>query len=162
MARMAKYQVIIGRAEEIDIVGVALGVPAKIDTGAYRSSIHATSAKVVTVDGVKTLRYCILGHKNAVIKRDLETTEFSEVGVTSSNGQSEVRYEIKLRIKLANKVFKTSFSLSERSNTLYPILVGRTALANRYLVDAARTSIKVDSLLKNFGHKPADFEEGMD
>ena len=159
---MAKYQVIIGRAEEIDIVGVALGVPAKIDTGAYRSAIHVNSVKVVTVDGVKTLKFSILGHKNAVIKRDLETTEFSEVEVTSSNGQSEKRYEVKLRIKLASKIFKTSFSLSERPNTLYPVLIGRTALAHRFLIDAARSSVKVDKLLKNFGHMPADFEEGMD
>ncbi len=159
---MAKYQVIIGRAEEIDLVGVALGVPAKIDTGAYRSAIHASDVRVVVVDGVKTLKFSVLGHKNAVIKRDLESTEFSEVEVTSSNGQSEERYEVKLRIKLANKVFKTSFSLSDRSKTLYPILVGRTALGGRYLVDSARTSIKVDSLLKNFGQRPGDFEEGMD
>ena len=159
---MAKFQVIIGRAEEVDLVGVALGVPAKIDTGAYRSAIHASGIKVVSVDGVKTLKFSILGHKNAVIKRDLESTDFSEVEVTSSNGQTEKRYEVKLRIKLANKVFRTSFSLSDRGKTLYPILIGRTALAGRYLVDSAKTSIKVDSLLKNFGQKPGEFEEGMD
>lgn len=159
---MAKYQVIIGRAEEVDIVGVALGVPAKIDTGAYRSSIHASDIKVVTVNGVKTLKFSILGHQNAVIKRPLETDEFSEVEVTSSNGQSETRYEVKLKIKLANKVFKTSFSLSERENTLFPILIGRTALVRRFLVDVARTSVRIDGMLKSFSRLPSDFEEGMD
>jgi len=44
---MAKYVTIIGRAEEIDIVGTALGIPAKVDTGAYRSSIHASDIKIV-------------------------------------------------------------------------------------------------------------------
>ena len=159
---MANYQVIIGRAEEVDIVGVALAVPAKIDTGAYRSSIHAGGIKIVDVNGVKTLRYSILGHKNAIIKRDLETTDFSEVEVTSSNGLSEVRYEVKLKIKLANKLFKTSFSLTSRENTLFPILIGRTALQRRYLVDVTKTSVRLDRLLKTFGVKPNDFEEGMD
>lgn len=159
---MAKYQVIIGRAEEVDIVGVALGVPAKIDTGAYRSSIHAGNVKVIDVDGVKTLRYSILGHRNAVIRRDLETTDFSEVEVKSSNGLKETRYEVKLKIKLANKLFTTSFSLTERTTNLYPILIGRTALLRRYLVDVAKSSVRVDKLLTSFGVEPSDFEEGMD
>lgn len=159
---MANYQVIIGRAEEIDIVGVALGVPAKIDSGAYRSCIHASGIKVVTVDGVKTLRFSILGHKNAVIKRELESTDFSEVFVKSSNGLAETRYEVKLKIKLANKVFKTSFSLTDRENNLYPILIGRTALQRRYLVDVTKSNIKIDKLLTPFGIRLADFdEEGM-
>ncbi len=67
-----------------------------------------------------------------------------------------------LKIKLANKLFKTSFSLAERGNTLFPVLVGRTALRNRYLVDVNKSSVKTEKLLKNFGHKPTDFEEGMD
>ncbi len=148
---MAKYQVIIGRAEEIDIVGVALGVPSKIDTGAYRSSIQASGIRVAQIEGVPTLKFSILGHKNAVIKRDMETTEFDEVLVRSSNGHEETRYEVKLKIKLANKVFKTSFTLADRSKNIFPILIGRAALNRRFIVDTVKNSVKIDDLLMTFG-----------
>ena len=159
---MARYVTIIGRSEEIDIVQVALSVPAKVDTGAYRSSIHAGDIKVVDKNGQKVLRFSILGHKNAVIKRDIESTDFHEVAVRSSNGQAEKRYEVKLKIKLANKVFKTSFSLSDRANNLYPVLIGRTALNNRFIVDVSKSAVKVERMLKAVNIKPSDFEEGMD
>lgn len=159
---MAKYQVIIGRSEEIDVVGTSLGVPAKIDTGAYRSSIHATNIKKRVVEGKEVLTFSLFGHKNAPIKRDLQSSDFNEVTVRSSNGQTEVRYEVKLKIKLANKIFTTSFSLSDRSNNLYPVLIGRTALSTRFLVDVAKTSLKIEQLLRSFSVTPKDFEEGMD
>ena len=63
---------------------------------------------------------------------------------------------------MANKIFKTSFSLTDRSNTIYPVLVGRTALKTRYIVDVNRSAVRLDPLLKNFGWKPVDFGEELD
>lgn len=154
---MAKYQVIIGRAEEIDIVGVALGVPAKIDTGAYSSSIHATKIKVVTIDGKKVLKYSIFGHKNAPITRDLTADTFGTVEVRSSNGHAQDRYWVKLKVKIANKVFFAVFTLTERSENVFPVLIGRSALSKRFIVDSSRSGVKMEPLLNSFG-LPLEFE----
>jgi hypothetical protein len=157
---MAKYLVIIGRAEYIDIVDTAIGVPAKIDTGAFRSAIHAKNIKVKKKDGVEVLTCDLLGHKCSPIVRKFETENFSTVTITNSFGQDEKRYEINLKVKMGPKIFKTSFTLADRSNNLFPILVGRKMLKNRYLVDVSKATVDRIRLKKEFGIKaPLDAED---
>ncbi len=159
---MAKYQVIIGRAEEVDIVGTVLDVPAKIDTGAFRSSIHATNIREATVDGKKVLKFAILGHRCAPVKYDITTERYENIVVRSSNGEESDRYEVSLKIKIGPKIFMASFSLYDRSNNVFPILIGREALKYRFLVDAAKTSVARMKLSKEFGlelDSPEDFED---
>lgn len=160
---MQRYTVIIGRAEGVDIVNTALGVPAKIDSGAFRSSVHATNIKVTGKGDQRVLKCKLLGHPCSPVQRDFETTNFDEVIVRSSNGQEETRYEVTLRVKLGNKVFNTSFSLADRSGNLFPILIGRKALKNRFLVDVAKSNVNRQRLLKDFGvHAPRDEEDMED
>lgn len=157
---MQRYTVIIGRADGVDIVNTALDVPAKIDTGAFRSSVHATNIKVVSKDGQRVLKCKLLGHPCSPVPRDFETSQFDEVIVRSSNGHEETRYEVTLRVKLGNKVFNTSFSLADRSGNLFPVLVGRKALKNRFFVDVAKSNVNRQRLLKDFGvNMPRDEED---
>lgn len=149
---MAKYQVIIGRSEYVDFVGVSLGVPAKIDTGAFRSAVHATNIKEVTdKDGNTVLRFNLFGHKCAPIKRPVEVSRYDKLAIKSSNGKVENRYEVTLKIKVGPKVFNTSFTLANRKNTVFPVLIGRKALSGRFVVDTAKSSIKRQKLLQDFG-----------
>lgn len=159
---MSKYQIIIGRAEQIDFIGAAFGVPAKIDSGAYRSSVHATSVKEVTKNGEKVLKFSLFGHPCVPLPRPLETTRFTTMPVRSSNGKTETRYEVTLKIKVGSKVFNTSFTLADRSNNVYPILIGRKALKNRFMVDVSRSSVKRMELKKHFGILTPEDEEDLE
>jgi len=159
---MTAYPAIIGRAENIDIVGVALGVPAKIDTGAFRSAIHAQKIKVVKRDGVETLTCELLGHPVSPVPRPFETTEFSELPVKNSTGDVDLRYEVKIKIKIGPKIFLTSFSLSDRSNNIYPVLIGRKALKERFLVDVGKSSINRLELKRLKGVTSAEDEEDLE
>lgn len=158
---MARYVTVISRDEPIDIVDTALGVPAKIDTGAFRSSIHATDIKISRPkDGPAVLRCKLLGHPCSAVPRPFETTRFNTVQVRSSNGQEETRYEVTLRIKMGKKLFNTSFTLADRSHNLYPILVGRHALKHRFLVNVSSSNVNRQGLLKDFGiTSPRDDED---
>ena len=158
---MAKYQIIIGRAENIDFVGVSLGVPAKVDTGAFRSSVHASDIKEVkNKDGEKVLRFNLFGHPCAAVKRPMEVARYDKLDVKSSNGKVETRYEVTLKIKVGPKVFNTSFTLADRSNNVYPVLIGRKALKNRFMVDSAKATVNRLELKRNFGiHGPEDEED---
>jgi hypothetical protein len=148
---MNRFQIVIGRSENLDIVDIALGVPAKIDTGAFRSSIHACDIKVSQKEGKQTLTCKLLGHPCSPVGRPFTTTEFDKVVITNSFGQEEERYEVILKVKLGPKIFKTSFTLADRSNNLFPILAGRTLLKNRYLIDVAKSSVDRARLKKTFG-----------
>jgi hypothetical protein len=148
---MSKYQVVIGRAEPIDIVGVALAVPAKVDTGAFRSSIHVSKAKVVKHGGKEVLQFDILGHKCAPVPRTITVDTFDQLKVRSSNGSLSKRYVVTLKVKVGPKVFNTSFTLADRSDNVFPILIGRDALSGRFIVDSAKANVTRHKLAKEYG-----------
>ena len=154
---------IIGRAESMDFVDYGiLNIPAKTDTGAYRSSVHASS---ITLNDDNTLSFSLLeGHPACT--QDIEritTARFSKITVTNSFGNSEERYEVKLRVRLGSKTLLASFSLADRKNNVYPILIGRRLLNHDFLVDPAKTGINKRKLKNQFGIElPLDEEEGKD
>lgn len=138
---MTRFQVIVGRTEDIEFVGLDAKVPAKIDTGAYRSSVHCSRIELKKVDGVEVLHATLFGHPCAPEKKEVEFKQFHRVVVTNSFGKQEERFAVKMRVKLGPKVFTSSFTLANRENTLMPVLLGRKLLKNRFIVDVARSSV---------------------
>jgi hypothetical protein len=159
---MATFQVVIGRLEKIDVDGIASDIPAKVDTGAYRSAIHATDIKVEKVDGELQLSCKLLGHPVAPEPKDFITKEFGQVNVRNSFGHEEDRYEVTLKVKVGPKKFKTSFTLADRSSNVFPVLIGRKLLRKRFLVDVDRTNVDRKKILKeviNDAHIDKEKEE---
>lgn len=159
---MASYPVIIGRSEVLEIVDKGDGIPAKIDTGAYRSAIHSSNIRVVTKkDGTKILKATVLGHPVYKESFDMEFTSFEKVVVTNSFGQQEPRYEVRIRVKLGPKVVSTLFTLADRSKNFFPILVGRKLLKRRFIVDVSNSGlVNRTEIKKSFkGLLPDDFVE---
>ena len=154
------HKVVIGRSELLSFVDAdAPRVPAKTDTGAYRSAVHASNISVV--DGV--LRFELLGGHPVcgTLSKQLETEDFTQVTVANSFGHEEQRYEVKLKVKLGPKIFHTRFTLADRSKKIYPVLLGRKLLNHRFLVDSAETSLDRITLKKQYGIDfPDNKEEG--
>ncbi len=131
-----KPKTIIGRAERVDFPkGKVLGVPAKIDTGAYRSSVWATN--VYEKDG--QLYFTLLGPESEFYSgEELRTDEYELVDVENSFGHVEQRYSIMASIRLAGRRVRTNITLSDRKNKTYPILIGRKLLRGKFIVDVSR------------------------
>ncbi len=138
---MTRFQVIIGRTEDVDFVGVADKIPSKIDTGAYRSSVHCTQTQLITKNGHPVLVATLFGHPCAPEQKVVEFKAFQKVLVTNSFGKQEERYAVKMRVKLGPKVFSSSFTLANRENTLMPVLIGRKLLKNRFVVDVSKNGV---------------------
>lgn len=114
------------------------GIAAKIDTGARTSALHATHIELAERDGVTVARFNIdLGHGSETAL--CETRAVSYRRIVSSNGQGEQRLIVTTRIELGGQAFDAEFSLTDRSDMIHPVLIGRTALQKRFLVDPART-----------------------
>lgn len=129
---------IIGRAEKADLVDMGLTkVPVKIDTGADASSIWAHATEVrdnklhVIFFGKESEFYT--GEEHVFLPQDFTVTR-----VANSFGQREIRYKIKLRIKIKKRTINGTFTLSDRSTKLYPILIGRSLLRKKFLVDVSK------------------------
>lgn len=145
---MKNHSAIIGRFEHIDLVGRLEAIPAKIDTGAYRSSIHASKIRITTKKGKQILQFNILGHPAYSKSVPAETSVFRLRDVRSSNGQVATRYEVSLKLQLGGKTFITPFTLTDRASNVFPILIGRKALNKRFIIDSDQTGINRNELRK--------------
>lgn len=161
MAEQARFPMIIGRAELISFPDSDLiFVPAKVDTGAYRSAIHAANIHVKQTPSGDVLAFDLLeGHMCAPKTVHLEASEFARVAVENSFGHREDRYEVRLRVKIGPKVFLTGFTLADRSKKIYPVLLGRKFLRRRFLVDVNNTSIDRTALKERYNIQLPDDEE---
>lgn len=128
-----------------------LSIPAKVDTGAYRSAIHANNIHLRQTDNGAILAFDLMGdHVCSSGAVHLETHEFRQVSVENSFGHREDRFEVMLKVKVGPKVFRTGFTLANRTKKIYPILLGRTFLRGRFLVDVGKSSIDRLELKERF------------
>jgi len=134
---------IIGRKEKISLPDLELDlVWAKVDTGAYTSSIHAEHIHVEENEGRRTLKFQVLleGHK-AFTGKIVTFEQFKEKKVKNSFGHAEVRYLIVTTIVIASERYQAEFTLSDRSSMKNAVLLGRKILKSRFLVDVTRTNL---------------------
>jgi hypothetical protein len=135
----------VGRRELVDFPQFELwGVEAKVDTGAFTGALHCSDIHVdALADGRPVLRVLLLDDEHPQFNgRPLEFTDFSLRDIKSSNGEVQERYVIRTVIRLFGEDFDTEFSLSDRSDMRYPVLIGRLLLRRgRFVVDVARRNL---------------------
>ena len=124
---------IIGSTTHVDFGKRAVGVPAKIDTGADSSAVWATKIRV-DKDGV--LRFALFGegspyYNGKIFKR----TDYMVAKVRSSSGHEQIRYRTHFTVTVKGRRIRALFNLSDRSVNLYPVLIGRRTIAGKFLVD---------------------------
>jgi hypothetical protein len=130
----------IGRREFIDFPDLGLtGIEAKIDTGAYTSSIHCHDIRILASGHQRMVQFRLLdpGHP-AYEQRIHELPVVKQKIVRSSSGDEENRAIVRTRIRIGGHVYLTDLSLTDRSGMEYPVLLGRKALRKRFVVDVAK------------------------
>lgn len=121
-----------------------LHIRAKVDTGARTSSLHATDIELFERGGEEWARFkidAVEDHHQIV-----EAPRVAHRMITSSNGESQERLIIKTELAMGTQIFRAEFSLADRSDMLFPMLIGRTALRRRFLVDSAKSFLLPDPL----------------
>ena len=132
-------KIVIGRRELAWLPDFGLAeVKAKVDTGAYTSSIHVSSCQ--EENGV--LKVVFLDDKHAAFTgREMSFKQFRTKRVKSSTGQVQERFFVFGSIQIAGQQFETEFSLTMRQGMRYPILLGRKVLNKRFVVDTSKKYI---------------------
>lgn len=111
---------------------------AKVDTGAYQSSVHATDIREVEEDGMMFLEFSLFdGHGKTAYHKTLQcrVAEYEKTTVKNSFGIQQTRYVIKTRIAINGRMMKTGITLADRKDMVAPVLLGRRFLRGRYLVN---------------------------
>ena len=139
---MKKTYPVAGWREVVGLPDLGIDcIAAKIDTGARTSSLHAVDIELFERGGEEWARFYIdvgSGHRSL----QCEAPRVEHRTITSSNGQAEERLIIKTDIRIGEETFRAEFSLADRSDMVFPVLVGRTALRKRFLVDSARSYLQ--------------------
>lgn len=124
---------LIGRREFVDfpLLGV-FNIEAKIDTGAYTSSIHCEEIFIKT-ENEKPVLYFIVVNDDHKMQR---FEDFFQKKIKNSFGEMEERYIIKTVVKIGKKKIWSTVSLSDRGNMRYPVLIGRRLVKGKFIIDA--------------------------
>jgi hypothetical protein len=139
-AKLKKEKRTIGRKERIHFAEYGLkNLIAKIDTGAYSSSLHCHITGIITREGVEYIKFVPLVYKNKVKNAPEIMAKVSKKKlVKSSSGHVEERYFVKLEVQMNGHVVRTEFSLTDRSTMRHTILLGRKFLKGNYVVDVSK------------------------
>lgn len=122
---------VIGRLEYVRIPassGASPQVTAKIDTGAYNSSIHAEDIHIKN-----DILHC------RIMGESYEFDSFLIKKVKSSNGTYQERYLVDLSIFIGKQAYDIKVTLADRLVMRREMLIGRKFLRkNKFIVNAGK------------------------
>lgn len=143
MTQIDQKKTVVGWREMVSLPDLsAQRIPAKIDTGARTSSLHATDIERFDRDGHRWIRFQLDVGGGQSEPVTVEVPHADRRTVTSSNGEAQERYIIKTDLQIGSERFAAEFSLADRSDMKFPILIGRTALRRRFLVNSGRSYLQ--------------------
>jgi hypothetical protein len=132
----------LGWRERLSLPGLGIAMlKAKLDTGARSCSLHVDSLDVFERDAATWLRFGVCTGRSRLHPRQCEAPALDRRVVTDTGGRRTERWFIRSEIQLAGHRFLAEISLSDRQHMLFPMLLGRTALQGRFLVDPAQSYV---------------------
>lgn len=132
----------IGWKETVDLPDLGLyDVPAKVDTGARTSVLHCSHIQLIKKGRKQFVEFRPLDER---CQPQADTYVFpfhSERKIKNSFGQEENRYIISTTVTLFDELHPIEISLRDRSGMEFPMLLGRTFIRKKFVVDVSRSNL---------------------
>jgi hypothetical protein len=115
-------------------------IKCKVDTGARTSALHAYYLETYHRDGMRRVRFGMhpLQQRTDVI-RVCDAEIHDERMVSDSGGHRERRLVIRTTVILGADRWPVEITLTARDTMRFRMLLGRTAIRRRFVVDPARS-----------------------
>jgi len=136
-----------GWLEKIKIQPWNVEAKAKLDTGALTSSMHAEDVNVIERDGKKWVKFTVNLEDTETgerVEKRIERPLFREFTVKGAGGRDE-RPVVLMNVCIGDTIYQEQFSLRDRGNMLYPILLGRRTIQHLGPIDVTRTFVTESS-----------------
>ena len=117
-------------------LGISM-LKAKLDTGARSSSLHVDALESFRRDDVTWLRFTMHTSRRQPADVCCEVPALDRRTVTDTGGRRTERWFIRTQVQLAGQCFSIDINLTDRRHMLFPLLLGRSALTGRFVVDTA-------------------------
>ncbi|MGE0213659.1 MAG: ATP-dependent zinc protease [Parvibaculaceae bacterium] len=133
---------LVGWREYVSLPELGLGpVKAKIDTGALWCALHAEE---IEIEGERVrFRVSVPGRRFRCAAHIVDRKR-----IRSSSGHSEERLVIETVVALGPHRFPAKITLTDRTDMLAPMLLGRDSIGGRFLVDPGRALVLTGSKKK--------------
>lgn len=140
---------VYGWREKILIDGIEGVIYAKLDTGAYTSSIHAEETELFERDGKKWVRFIVTEPRKKDSPRvRVEAPLVRIARIKVPGGESETREVVRLAFKIGERKLRGDFTLNNRSNMLSAVLIGRTTIRELGWIDPSRTNLADKKIMR--------------
>lgn len=131
---------ILGWREWVSLPDLGISqLKAKVDTGARSSSLHAFDIHTFDREGKLWVKFKVhpQQHDNTeTVSCETPVKDYRQV--TDSGGHRSMRYVIETTLALGDRSFPIEMTLADRSDMLFRMLIGRTAM-DHYIVDPSRS-----------------------
>ncbi|MGB5855750.1 MAG: ATP-dependent zinc protease [Oceanisphaera sp.] len=135
-------KLVVGETENVWLDIVNDSFPARIDTGATTSSLSAQDITIFERDGKPWVSFN-MAHEGVDEKLQVETRLVRYVRIRQASADSvERRPVVELNMRLGRLSEKTEFTLTDRSQMTYSVLLGREFLKDIAVVDIARQNVQ--------------------
>lgn len=129
---------IFGWVERVELLDGMLSVKAKLDTGAVTSSLDATGINRFRRGGKRWVQFTVTDPETGE-SMQLEKLLERNVRIVRHDGEHQRRPVVKMDICLGGFHRSVEVNLIDRSNFIYPMLLGRSALDGIALIDSSST-----------------------
>jgi hypothetical protein len=130
---LAEEKTVLGGVEDVILLPWRVKLPARVDTGAAKSSLDAREIKVQG-DMIEFK----LPEKHGGLRIRLPIIGWRHIRTPEGLDRRPV---VELEICLGSRRFRTLVNLTDRSMVKYPLILGRNFLKENFLVDVKRERI---------------------
>lgn len=112
-------------------------IKAKIDSGARTSALHAFRVEAFRQGGQPRVHFSLHPLQRSARVVECEADVIDERWVTDSGGRRERRFVIQTPVQVGVRCWPIELTLTDRESMLFRMLLGRTAMMDRLIVDPA-------------------------
>lgn len=134
--------VIAGWIERVNLPDQGLIFEAKLDTGADTSSVNARNVRIDQGRGRPQVHFELTDDAGRTVA--VAAALVRQVRIRRAGAPTESRPVVSLRVCVAGQTVETEFTVADRGGLSTQMLIGRSLLAGRVLVDPARERIVSD------------------
>jgi hypothetical protein len=133
-------RIIAGWVENVQLEDQEFDVKAKLDTGARTSSINARGIKSFKNNGERWVKFTLIlvDSKNNKHEIEMEKPRSRQTNIKNHDGESDKRHVVEFEVCFNGRKITTEFTLADRREYIYDVLLGRQFLKNTAIVDPKR------------------------